>query len=255
MKRIIDFLEKNYPSDICESFDKGKIGLQFGTKNKKIKKIMIALDGTLNVVNQAVREKVDLLLLHHPFMFNPLLSLDYDSPFGVKLKKILDNNINIFAMHTNFDVSANGMNDRLAEIICLNKIKNPLGEYSNQSLIRVGEIDELTLAEYAYYIKEKLQEPSIRLIGKLDKKIRKVSIIGGSGAYYIDQACRISDVLITGEVKHNQAIDVLEKGFAVIEVSHFIEHFFKFTLQKEMQKEFPDIEILIADEENPFNTL
>ena len=74
---ITKYLNKEYPEELASHFDSGKISLQFGSNNKEIKKVMIALDGTTDVVNQAIDSNCDLLICHHPFMFSPLLSLNF----------------------------------------------------------------------------------------------------------------------------------------------------------------------------------
>ena len=77
LAEIIKILQEKYSPELASSFDIGKIGLQFGTANAEVKKIMVALDGTSAVVDEAIENHVDLLLTHHPFMFNPMLSLNY----------------------------------------------------------------------------------------------------------------------------------------------------------------------------------
>ena len=85
---ITNFLENKFSPMLASQFDMGKIGLQFGSKNKEINKIMIALDATMDVVDEAIAKNCDLLITHHPFLFYPLLSVDYDSVLGRKLIKV-----------------------------------------------------------------------------------------------------------------------------------------------------------------------
>ena len=73
LAEIIKMLQEKYSPELASSFDIGKIGLQFGTANAEVKKIMVALDGTSAVVDEAIENHADLLLTHHPFMFNPMI--------------------------------------------------------------------------------------------------------------------------------------------------------------------------------------
>ena len=123
--------------------------MQFGSNNKEIKKVISALDGTSDVVNQAISNNCDLLITHHPFMFAPLLSLNYDSVFGQKLIKVLSNKLNVFSMHTNFDVGNNGMNDILANKLELTDIHYIKDELDSSCLMRIGNINEMKLSDLA----------------------------------------------------------------------------------------------------------
>ncbi len=252
--KITHYLETKYPVSLASSFDLGKIGLQFGSKEKEIKKILIALDGTMEVIDEALDNNVDLLITHHPFMFNPLLNLDYDSPFGKKLIKVLENKLNIYSMHTNFDTSCGGMNDILASIIGLSNVHSHKEELDNSCFIRIGNVDTVILKDFANDVLEKLDEPSGRVVGALDKKISKVGIVGGAGASELMIAIRHKcDCLITGEVKHNQALDALDYDIAIIEVSHSVECLFKDYLKKELELEFPSVEIILSTKDTlPF---
>ena len=122
VKEIVDFLLEKYPLELASSFDHGKVGLQFGSMSKEVKKVMICLDGTTDVIDEAINNNVDLLICHHPFLFSPILNLDYNSPLGRKMLKVFKSELNIFAMHTNFDTALNGMNDHLAEILELENV-------------------------------------------------------------------------------------------------------------------------------------
>ena len=77
---IVVYLQDLYPLFLASNFDTGKVGLQFGSQNKSVKKVMIALDGSTDVIEEALEKKVDLLITHHPFMFSSMLNMNYDNP-------------------------------------------------------------------------------------------------------------------------------------------------------------------------------
>lgn len=253
---ITNFLESKFPNTLASQFDVGKIGLQFGSKDKRIDKIIIALDGTRDVVDEAIEKKCDLLITHHPFMFFPLLSVDYDSAFGKKLLKIFNAKLNVYSMHTNFDTALGGMNDILASLLKLENIRAEKEEIDNDCFIRIGEIAPIKLKDYVSIVNKNLQKSVIRYVGCDEKILKRVGIIGGAGANELNNAIKLGcDCLITGEVKHNQALDALEKGITVIEVSHSVEALFKGYLQEILIKEFPTCEIIISqNESDPFKS-
>ncbi len=257
VNEIVNYLLEKYPLNTAYDSDAGKIGLQFGSMNHEVKKVLIALDGSLAVVEEAEKKKVDFLLLHHPFLYYPMLSLNYDSINGKKMLTIFKNKINVFAMHTNYDVGVNGMNDVLAKKLGLKNIYMTEPEPSSKTLLRIGEVEPVTLGDFVKQTANNLEEPSIRFVGDSNKIIKKVGIVGGSGASEMYTALRNQcDVFVTGEVHHHQALDALENGLCLIEVSHAIERHFASIVKKDLEEQFPDVEFIISENNiNPFNTL
>lgn len=252
--KINQFLNHNFPQALASDFDFGKIGLQFGDSNKDVKKVLIALDITSNVINQAIKNSCDLIICHHPFLFHPILSLDYNSIFAQNLFKIINHNLNIYSMHTNFDVSKNGMNDILAQKLGLKNIFFIGDEINKDSLIRIGEIDQLSLTELLLLVSKTFNQPHLKFVGDQNQIIKKVAIVGGSGSsqlkYAISNGC---DCLITGEIPHHLALEANELNFSLIEISHFAESFFKFSLKDFLEKNIENVEFIVAKEEDPFN--
>lgn len=254
VNEIVKFLENKYSPVNASDFDMGKIGLQFGSTNMDVKKIMIALDGNSDVIEEAINEKVDMLVLHHPFMFYPMISLNYDNAFGKKILNVLNSKLNIFAMHTNFDVANGGMNDILASRLGLKNIQMTDEVVSSKTLIRIGEVDEIELSDFIDVVKEKLDEKMVRYVGDDNKIIKKVGIVGGSGSSEIFTAIRNNcDAFITGELHHHNAYDAMDNNIALIEVSHSVERFFVENVKKELEIEFPSLEIVISKNNvNPY---
>lgn len=254
LKKITEILEKMYPSYLASHFDIGKIGLQFGDKNADIHKVMIALDGTSAVVQEAIEKEVDLLITHHPFLFTPLLSLDYQSVLGQKMCNVFLHQLNIYAMHTNFDVATNGMNDLLAQKIGLKEIVASKSEIDESCFMRMGYINAIDLDTFARNVKDQLGEEAVRVVGAPTKMIQKVGIVGGAGCSELQQAIQNGcDCFITGEIKHNYAIDAMENDIALIEVSHSVEALCKSYLKRVLEHQFEDVEIILSESEKaPF---
>lgn len=254
--KIINYLQTKYPQEFASSFDIGKIGLQFGSPSSDVKKIMIALDGSSDVIEEAIEKGVDLLITHHPFMFNPMLSMNYDSPFGKKMLKVFENRLNVYAMHTNFDVANGGMNDILSKMLDLEHIHAHKDEIDATCFLRIGEIKEMNLASFSKYVVDKLHLDGARVIGNPDKMIKKVGIVGGGGSSDMFNAIRHNcDCFITGEMRHNNALDAIENDICIVEVNHDVEANFKKYLKEELSYVFKDddVEILISEvEKSPF---
>lgn len=255
--KVSEFLNALYPEELASNFDNGKIGLQIGSNNKDIKKVMIALDATNVVIDEAINKNCDLLITHHPTIFYPLLSINYDSLIGKKLVKVIENKLNIYSMHTNFDVAVGGMNDILANKIGLNNITAQSDVITEGCLIRIGDIVSTPLDEFAIKVACALNEQGVKIVGNPKKMISKVGIVGGAGSSEIDLAMKLDcDCLITGEVRHHQALEAVENNFAIIEVNHFVESLFKKPLLNILKNQFPELEIILSEEEkNPFTLI
>lgn len=247
VKDVYSYLTALYPIEHASNFDIGKVGLQFGSMNDEVKKVILCLDITNDVIDEAIKQGANLIIAHHPFMFTPLVNLNYDSNFGQKLLKVFKNRINIMAFHTNFDVAIGGMNDTLAAILGLNNIEMTTPELNGDSFVRVGDCATTTLRKYCEVVKDAFKQDVVRVCGNLDKKISKVAIVGGSGSSCYNDAIKSgADVFITGQIPHHLGFDALENDFALIEVSHGIEFMGVNTIKEKLENEFTTIEFIIT---------
>jgi len=118
---IIKAMEIIAPTWLAEEWD--NVGLQVGQKNWTVRTVWVALDPTPQVVGDAIRNGVDLLITHHPLIFHPLKSIQPDTPEGSIIQTALQAQMAIFSAHTNFDNANDGLNDALARRIGLDDLK------------------------------------------------------------------------------------------------------------------------------------
>ncbi|MEH7353180.1 Nif3-like dinuclear metal center hexameric protein [Neobacillus drentensis] len=114
---IIHLFEQFSPKGLAMEGD--KIGLQIGRLNKKIERIMIALDVLENVIDEAIEKNVQLIIAHHPIIYRPLKNLLTDTVQGKMIEKLIKHDIAVYAAHTNLDVAKGGVNDLLASALGL----------------------------------------------------------------------------------------------------------------------------------------
>jgi dinuclear metal center YbgI/SA1388 family protein len=114
---IIGLFEKFSPKNLAMEGD--KIGLQIGRLNKKVERVMIALDVLENVIDEAIEKNVGLIIAHHPPIFRPLKNIMTDTVPGRMIEKLIKHDIAVYAAHTNLDVAKGGVNDWLAEALGL----------------------------------------------------------------------------------------------------------------------------------------
>jgi len=118
---IIKIMENMAPSGLAEEWD--NVGLQLGQLEWPVRSIRVALDPLLEVVADACRNDVDLLITHHPLIFHPLRSINFNTPLGTIIQMATRHNLAIFTAHSNLDSVIGGINDVLASRIGLKNLK------------------------------------------------------------------------------------------------------------------------------------
>jgi dinuclear metal center YbgI/SA1388 family protein len=229
---IIDLIDQEASFKFAEDWDNS--GLQAGNASWKVEKILIALDVTYEVMQEAVRLKADLVLTHHPLFIKSPKCIDFSCMPGSAIAIAAEERISIISAHTNLDKARNGLNDYFARILGLKDIQ-PLCQESEQlnknydydngfnSIGRKGKLKEtILLKDFALKVKEKLNLKYIRVIGKNGLKINKVAVVTGSGGSMIDDFFQSgAEVFITGDIKYHEARIVEEKKLGMIDVGHF----------------------------------
>lgn len=211
-----DMMEKIAPRELALDFDNP--GLLIGTNRTEIKKVLVALDLTVETAKEAIDFGADLVLTHHPIFFAPVKSICPKRPDTAAAYMLIQAGIAHFAAHTNLDIAQGGVNDALAESLgLLNIVSLP-----PENLGRVGTLKTpMTLEEFARFVQEKL-DTKVRICGESDSTISRVAVIGGSGGSECDTVHAFgADVLVTGEIKHSQALSARCTGLNIVEAGHY----------------------------------
>lgn len=232
VKDILDFTETFAPVETALDFD--NCGILVGDKNQNVTKALLALDITNDVVKEAKESGAELIISHHPVIFNPLKKVMK----GSVVYNLVKNDISALCLHTNLDLSpVMGVNTSLGDALGLENCSFAEGTFGY-----IGELPkEMTAREFAEMAKEKLKAKGIKYTDK--DFVKKVCVSSGAGAEEIFTALeKDCDLFLTGEMKHHLYIEAIEKGIAVVEVGHFISEDIVINPLKEMlQKHFPDI--------------
>ena len=117
LKDLCSYIDTAVPLSFQEGYDNA--GLQIGSPEREISSAMITLDITEEVINEAISYKCDVLVSHHPLIFNPIKSLTGKSFTERILYKAVKNDIAVYSAHTNLDVLKNGVSRMMAEKIGL----------------------------------------------------------------------------------------------------------------------------------------
>lgn len=218
---IADLIENAAPSELAYPWD--NVGILCGDNDKEVKKALVTLDVNEYTVNEAVSEKCDMIISHHPILLNGIKRINYSTSEGRMIKTLIKNDIAVFAAHTNMDTAENGINSALAELFSLQNIKILEKNGENTGLGRYGDlIKSVTLKEFAQTVKTYLNTPFVRVSGNLDKIIKTVAVASGSCSDIIPEALKKGcDVIITADMKYHNTIENVESGIAVIDAGHY----------------------------------
>lgn len=254
VKDVVKFLEGKFPPSLAYDWD--NIGLQLGDVNSEVSNVMVALDATTLVIDEAINKNIDLIITHHPFIFSPLKSIDFTTPQGKNIQKLIKNDIAIYAMHTNYDIAPSGMNDVLAEKIGLQGVK-PFAVIDDvHGLGRIGKLEggPQFLLNWIRIFKDKLGLSTVNYAHGNIPMIENIAIIGGSGGKYIHEAKAAgADTLITGDLDYHTAIEVKEIGLNIIDIGHYAEVVMEENVAALLDDQFSnDVQISLPSEsENP----
>lgn len=184
-RELITFLETEVPLETAEGWDNP--GFLVGDKDKEIKKVLVVLDITNEVVDYAIDQKADFILAHHPIIFSKINKCTSDDFLQKKLLKLIRHDICAYGMHTCYDVCR--MGDQVADRLNLKEIQGPveLSKSHNEKAFGKGigivaKIeDEISVGEYAKKVKEAFSLENVMVFGNLDTKISKLAVVPGSG--------------------------------------------------------------------------
>ncbi|MCI5972265.1 MAG: Nif3-like dinuclear metal center hexameric protein [Anaerococcus sp.] len=250
IKELIEKLEKKYPFSLQEEWDNS--GLQIGNPNDEVKNILVSLDLEEEGMEEAIANDCNLIITHHPYLFSGAKSIDFSEKFYQRLKACIKNDITVYAFHTNLDIAKGGVNDNLCRILGIDKTR-VLEQGKDLGLGRYGFIEEKDSDEFIREIKDKLKASGIVVYGDLSKKVKKIGVCGGAGSDLIRDALDIScDMIITGDVKYHDGMDLANEGIIICDVGHFAsENHIIYKLQKDIEEIF-DGEVITFSKDDSF---
>jgi dinuclear metal center YbgI/SA1388 family protein len=238
---LVDKFETFAPKEIAVPND--PIGLQIGSLEQDIHKVLVTLDVRPEVVQEAVDNHCDMIFSHHPAMFRPVRNIDLSKPQSKMYADIIKNNITVYSAHTNLDNANNGMNDWLAKQMDLKHVQGLIYQntYHNRDFFmgRIGQLQHsMTVLEFAKKCKRDFHINGLRLISNDPQQIvNKVAVIGGDGGKFYHLAKnKGADVFVTGDVYYHVGHDMLADHISVVDPGHHIESICKLELAKMIKK-------------------
>ena len=214
IKDIYNFLDSVAPFNTSLDWDNS--GFLIGNIDEEFKSGLVCLDITNEIIDESIQKNCNLIISHHPIIFDKLSKITKD----MLVYKLIKNNINIISLHTNLDLSETGVNFVLAKALELKNINNSFG-----SFILVGTLEKsMSPIELAKFVKDKLFCKKLSFVSG-SKKIKTVAVCAGSGSsFFEDIKNNINnniDAYVTSEIKYNIWLEAKRLCFTLVDAGHF----------------------------------
>ena len=224
IKDLTNYLEEIAPLHLQEGYDNA--GLVVGDPHAEIQGVLVCLDSTEAVLDEAIQLNCNLVIAHHPIIFQGLKSITPDDYVSRCIIKAIQNGISIYAIHTNLDNVLNrGVNQKIAEKIGLENVQILKPRSTEDENIGSGAIGNLpnSMDERLFInlVKEQMGSKVIRSTALLGKDISRVALCGGSGSFLIQDAIQQNaDVFVTADIKYHQFFDADQK-ILLLDIGHY----------------------------------
>lgn len=224
VKDILEQLNNIAPFALAESWDNN--GLLIGSSKAEVHSILIGLDPSNALLEEAIDRGCDTIITHHPAIFKPLPAINTDTPGGKFIQTALTNSISVIACHTNFDSAADGVSDALGRALGLT-LTNPIIDSDDATdktgLGRMGTFSTPQNGEhFIQNILQVLELDTVMVAGKAPEQIATVAICGGSGSSLAPKTQQMgADIYLTSEVKHSDARWAEDAGFCIVDGTHY----------------------------------
>ena len=240
---IRDYFEKCVPNSLKMDYD--NVGLLAGEAGQKVERVLVSLDITMDVIDEAHQIGAGLIVAHHPIIFSPVRSVVDTDGIGKKLVSLIKKEIGAICLHTNLDAVDGGVNDELIKILG-GEAAEILDDES-----RVGRVADLpnpmSFSEFLEHTKTALNANGLRF-HDAGNPVKRIGCCGGSGGEFLETALNKGcDTYVTADVKYNVFLDAKELGINLIDADHFCtENVVVPVLADILKKAFPELEVAIS---------
>lgn len=230
--------EVNKLAPFCEQAGFDNAGLLVGDRQMPVTRILFALDITPAVIREAAACRADLIVAHHPVIFQPLKRILPQD----EIWQLAQAGIAALCAHTNYDVAKNGVSE-----ILWKTVGDPLqagvpvcGE-DGHTYVRMGQIEPCCLQSFALHVKQTLGCAAVRVVDA-ERPVCRIAVCGGAGGSEVETVVNAgADTYVTGELKYHEVLLAQKRGLNVVEAGHFeTENPAVFALCEALAKRFPE---------------
>ena len=220
-------------------------GFLLGDPSAPVKKVLLALDITNPVVQEAISCDVQCIISHHPLIFHPLSHLT-ETPDNRKILRLIENRIAAICLHTNLDIAEGGVNDVLLSLFKAEKLEDLDADHCG----RISTLPKaMPLQEFLIECKNVLHTNGLRYYDA-GKKVSRIAVMGGAGGSAVKAAVEKGcDTYLTSDLKYHDFILASEWGINLIDGDHFCtENPVMDMLKDRLSAEFPEVIFQMSSE-------
>lgn len=251
---VAEAIERFAPKRLQEDFDNA--GLQVGSPSQSVTGVLLCLDVTEPVLQEARERKCNLIVSHHPLLFKGLRELTGATAAQRIVIGALSAGVAIYSAHTNLDSARDGVSYEMAHLLGLENPRplDPKPGSEDEGLGIIGNISPVPAMEFLRRVKESFDVKCLRYSAASPHLvIRRVALCGGSGASFIRKAIEEkADVIVTGDVKYHDFTDYSDR-LLIADIGHYeSELCARKILSRIIRESFPDCQALFSQtERNP----
>ena len=230
INEICQFLNQFAPIQLGEEWD--NVGLLVGDRQLSAERIMTCLTITPNVVEEAIEQRANLIVSHHPLPFHATKRLTTDSIPSRMLWDLIRAGIGIYSPHTGFDSAEKGINQSIANRLGLSQTKplipvaDPDDDEAQEPVVGAGRTGvfkvDLTLKQFTQKVKDEFKIDGLHVVGSDDAKVCRVGIACGSGGSFLKRAQSLGcDTFVTGETTFHTCLEAKSSGISLVLLGHY----------------------------------
>ena len=246
VQQVYEEMQRIAPLELAESWDNPGLLVDCGGT---VQKVLVTLDITPEVVEEADRKHCEVIVAHHPVIFSPLKKI---GPQDVPCQ-LVRAGISAICMHTNLDAAEGGVNEVLAGIFGMKNL-----ETFADGCGRVGEIELNSVKGLAYQVQKELASrcnlpengPAVQIkLVDNGRMVKRLAVISGAGGSLFEEAIAVgADCLLTGEANHHHAIDAKRLGLSLIAAGHYATEFpVTAAVAEKLRAALPELEVLVSE--------
>lgn len=213
---ITDFLDQFAPPRLAEDWD--NVGLLAGDRSRNVARAMTCLTATPASAAEAIEQRTQLMVTHHPLPFQPLRRLTTETPGGRLLLDLIAARIAVYSPHTAFDSAAQGINQRLAEGLRLQDVRPLVPDDEGLGSGRWGRLSRpVTVGGLIEQVKKFLSIERLPMVGDVSQSVRTVAVACGSAGGFLEPARKLGcDAMLIGETRFHTCLEAEASGIALL---------------------------------------
>lgn len=240
-QEIFEVLDGLAPQALAMDWD--NCGLQVGSRNRAVNRVLVALDPFEDVCREADEIGAELIVTHHPLFFPATSCINEDTALGRAASMLIRGGHTLYSCHTNLDIAKGGVNDRLAQVLGLQNVET----IGAEGLLRRGTVAPQPLEQFLATVKATLDCPGLRYCDG-GKPCARIAVGGGAcGSELREAADNGCDTFVTSDIKYNQFWDAQDLGINLIDAGHFYtENPVCAVLAHTLRRAFPELDVRIS---------